>query len=93
MRAKIQIDSSQAYQRYQSRQQKQIEDERRGEVLGTVLTLVCYQLYTEYDWDVQMLQDLIDNVYKKVLEASKAIYNKDWVLGVKFWKDRMGLKI
>lgn len=76
-----------------SRQAKKKQELERGaEVLATVITMICYVIHKNYDWDRQMLQDLIDEVYQEIIKADN-LENKDWVKGVQFWRDRMGLKI
>ena len=70
---------------------KRQEVDRGAEVLATVITLICYVIYKNYGWDRQMLQDLIDEVYAKVVEADHG--DTDWIKGVEFWRSMMGLKI
>lgn len=70
---------------------KRQEVDRGAEVLATVITLICYVIYKNYGWDRQMLQDLIDEVYAKVVEADHG--DTDWIKGVEFWRNTMGLKI
>lgn len=71
---------------------KQKELDKGAEVLATVITMICYVIHKNYDWDKQMLQDLIDEVYREIIKAD-SLDNPEWIKGVQFWRDRMGLKI
>ena len=70
---------------------KKQELERGTEVLRTVITMICYVIYRDYDWDKEMLQGLVDSVYTEIIKGDSG--EVEWVKGVEFWRDRMGLKI
>lgn len=70
---------------------KKQEVEKGAEVLATVITMICYMIHRDYNWDKEMLQKLIDDVYAEIIRADSG--DTDWVKGVEFWRDRMGLKI
>lgn len=74
--------------RYTKRKQ---ELDKGAEVLATVITMVCYVIHRDYDWDREMLQNLIDDVYAEIIKGDKG--NTEWIKGVEFWRDRMGLRI
>ena len=70
---------------------KKQEINKGAEVLATVITMICYIIHRDYDWDKDQLQKLIDDVYAEIIKADKG--EVDWVKGVEFWRDRMGLRI
>ena len=72
--------------------QKQKELDRGAEVLATVITMICYVIHKNYDWNAEQLQNLVNEVYKEIIRA-ESLKNPDWIKGVQFWRDRMGLKI
>jgi len=70
---------------------KKQEINKGAEVLATVITMICYIIHRDYGWDKDQLQKLIDDVYAEIIKADKG--EVDWVKGVEFWRDRMGLRI
>lgn len=70
---------------------KKQEINKGAEVLATVITMICYIIHRDYDWDKDQLQKLIDDVYAEIIKADKG--EVDWIKGVEFWRDRMGLRI
>lgn len=76
-----------AVSRYTRRKQ---EVKKTSEVVAIVLTCFCYVLYRRYNWTTETLQSIIDEVGNMIIEADR---NVDWSVGLKFWRDRMGLKM
>lgn len=70
---------------------KKQEINKGAEVLATVITMICYIIHRDYGWDKDQLQKLIDDVYAEIIKADKG--EVDWIRGVEFWRDRMGLRI
>lgn len=70
---------------------KKQEINKGAEVLATVITMICYIIHRDYGWDKDQLQKLIDDVYAEIIKADKG--EVDWIKGVEFWRDRMGLRI
>lgn len=70
---------------------KKQEINKGAEVLATVITMICYIIHRDYEWDKDQLQKLIDDVYAEIIKADKG--EVDWIRGVEFWRDRMGLRI
>jgi hypothetical protein len=70
---------------------KKQEINKGAEVLATVITMICYIIHRDYGWDKDQLQKLIDDVYTEIIKADKG--EVDWIKGVEFWRDRMGLRI
>lgn len=70
---------------------KKQEINKGAEVLATVITMICYIIYRDYDWDKDKLQKLIDDVYAEIIKADSG--DTDWIRGVEFWRERMGLRM
>lgn len=70
---------------------KKQEINKGAEVLATVITMICYIIYRDYDWDKDKLQKLIDDVYAEIIKADSG--DTDWIKGVEFWRERMGLRM
>ena len=70
---------------------KKQEINKGAEVLATIITMICYIIHRDYGWDKDQLQKLIDDVYTEIIKADKG--EVDWIKGVEFWRDRMGLRI
>ena len=70
---------------------KKQEINKGAEVLATVITMICYIIHRDYGWGKDQLQKLIDDVYAEIIKADKG--EVDWIKGVEFWRDRMGLRI
>ena len=70
---------------------KKQEINKGAEVLATVITMICYIIHRDYGWDKDQLQKLIDDVCAEIIKADKG--EVDWIKGVEFWRDRMGLRI
>lgn len=70
---------------------KKQEINKGAEVLATVITMICYIIHRDYGWDKDQLQKLIDDVYAEIIKADNG--DTDWIKGVEFWRDRMGLRI
>ena len=70
---------------------KKQEVSKGAEVLATVITMICYTIYRDYGWDKDQLQKLIDDVYAEIIKGDSG--DTDWIKGVEFWRDRMGLRV
>lgn len=75
---------------------KKQEVDKGAEVLATVITMICYIIQRDYknvtmEWNRDQLQKLVDDVYAEIIKGDKG--DTDWIKGVEFWRDRMGLKI
>ena len=75
---------------------KKQEINKGAEVLATVITMMCYIIQRDYkdvamEWNKDQLQKLIDDVYAEIIKADKG--EVDWIRGVEFWRDRMGLRV
>lgn len=69
---------------------KQQERNAQAEAVAIIMTCFCYVLYKRYHYKISTLQSIVNEVGAMIVNADKDI---DWALGLKFWRERVGLKM
>lgn len=70
--------------------QRQREVERGAEAVSIIMTCFCYVLHKRYHYKISTLQQVVNEVGKMITTADKDV---DWAQALRFWRDRVGLKL
>ena len=78
------------YIEYEQKMLQKQQKDRNSHVLKVVIAMFCWVLHKRYRFTRKTLQSIIDEVFNEIQRADKEC-DKNWVVGVDFWADHMGL--